>query len=59
MSKEDSPEYTIRRTGVPHEEVVCPFSNGKWKRVGDALVFFMLFVAPVLFLIALILTSLY
>ncbi len=58
MTKDDTPEQTITISGVPDEEVVCPFSKGKWKKAGDALVFFMLFVTPFLFLIALIMTSL-
>jgi hypothetical protein len=59
MVEEDTPKRTITVTGVPHEEVICPFSQGRWKKAGDALVFFMLFVTPVLFLIALIMTRLY
>lgn len=58
MTEEEASETTITLSGVPQEEIVCPFSKGKWKRVGDALVFFMLFVTLVLFLIALIMTRL-
>jgi hypothetical protein len=57
MTEDESPEKTIKLSGVPNEEAVCPFSCGKWKRAGDALVFFMLFVTPFLFLLALIMTS--
>ena len=57
MNEDDSPEQTITISGVPEDQVVCPFSRGKWKKVGDALVFFMLFVTPFLFLIALVMTS--
>ncbi|MFX1559008.1 MAG: hypothetical protein ACFFBL_00295 [Promethearchaeota archaeon] len=56
---EDDPESTIIISGVTHEEIVCPFSQGKWKKASDALVFFVLFITPVLFLIALITTRLF
>jgi hypothetical protein len=46
-------------SGVPQDELICPFSRGKWKRVGDALIFFMLVVTPILFLIVLITTKLF
>lgn len=59
MTEGENPEPTITLTGVPDEEVVCPFSKGKGKKAGDALVFFMLFVTPFLFLIALIMTRLF
>ncbi len=59
MTENEAPEPTVTISGVTHEEIVCPFSHGKWKKAGDALVFFMLFVTPVLFLIALIMTRLY
>jgi hypothetical protein len=58
MSGEEVPEESITLSGVPHEEVVCPFSEGRWKLAGDALVLFMLFVTPILFLIAIIITRL-
>ena len=58
MSEDESPVETLTLSGVPNEEVVCPFSTGKWKKAGDALVFFMLFVTPILWLIALISTKL-
>ena len=59
MTKDEAPEKILTLSGVPQEENVCPFSKGKWKKAGDALVFFMLFVTPVLFLIALISTRLF
>ena len=58
MSEDEAPEPTITLSGVPNDEVVCPFSKGKWKKASDALVLFMLFVTPFLFLIALIMTRL-
>ncbi|MBY8998283.1 MAG: hypothetical protein KGD60_11150 [Candidatus Thorarchaeota archaeon] len=58
MTKDEASEQTIILSGVPNEEIVCPFSKGKWKKTGDALVFFVLFVTPVLFLIAIIMTGL-
>ncbi len=58
MTEDEAPEKTIKLSRAPNEEAVCPFSGGKWKRAGDALVFFMLFVTPFLFLLALIMTSL-
>jgi hypothetical protein len=57
MTKEEPPEQTITLSGVPDEEIVCPFSKGKWTKAGDALIFFMLFVTPILFLIALVMTG--
>jgi hypothetical protein len=59
MTKDEVPEKTFTLSGVQQEENVCPFSKGKWKKAGDALVFFMLLVTPVLFLIALISTRLF
>jgi len=59
MAKNKAPDQTITLSGVPDEEIVCPFSRGKWKKAGDALVLFMLFVTPILFLIALITTRLF
>ena len=59
MTEDEAPDATITISRVTHEEPICPFSKGKWKKVGDALVFFMLFVTPVLFLVALVLTRLY
>ena len=59
MSEDESPEETLTLSGVPSEEIVCPFSKGKWKKAGVALVFFMLFVTPILFLIAIITTRLF
>ena len=53
MSEDESLEETLTLSGVPSEEVVCPFSTDKWKKAGDVVVFFMLFVTPILFLIAL------
>jgi len=58
MTKDEAPEQTVTLSGLPDEEIVCPFSIGRWKKAGDALVFFMLFVTPILFLIALIMTRL-
>ena len=59
MSEDELKESTITVAGTTHDELSCPFSRGKWKKVGDALVFFMLFVIPVLFLVALIMTRLH
>ena len=59
MSEDELKESTITVAGMTHDELSCPFSRGKWKKVGDALVFFMLFVTPVLFLVALIMTRLH
>ncbi|MHA2397136.1 MAG: hypothetical protein ACXAC0_10565 [Candidatus Thorarchaeota archaeon] len=59
MTKHEDPETTLTLSGVPQDGIVCPFSKGKWKKAGDALVFFMLFVTPILFLIAFITTRLF
>jgi len=59
MSEDENPTLILTLSGVPDEEVACPFSEGLGKKVGDALVFFMLFIAPILFLIALIQTRLF
>jgi hypothetical protein len=59
MTKSKAPEKPFTLSGVREEEIVCPFSKGKWKKAGDALVFFMLFVTPILLLIALISTRLF
>ena len=50
---------TITLSGAHQEQAVCPFSKGLWKKAGDALVLFMLFVTPILFLVALFMTRLY
>jgi hypothetical protein len=57
MIEDDTSKTTIKLSGLDHEERVCPFNNGPWKKVGDALVFFMFFVTPILFLITLIITG--
>jgi hypothetical protein len=59
MSDDETPEETLTLSGVQNEEIVCPFSSGMWKKAGDALVFFMLFVTPILWLLALITTRLF
>ncbi len=59
MTEDGSPERTIMLSGVIGEETICPFSKGRWKKIGDAVVFFMLFVTPVLFLLAILMTRLY
>ncbi|MHA3962268.1 MAG: hypothetical protein AM325_001905 [Candidatus Thorarchaeota archaeon SMTZ1-45] len=56
MTDDETPKVTMMLPGVSHEEVTCPFSKGRLKRIGDALVFFMLFVTPILFLLALLTT---
>jgi len=47
MIEDEAPERTITVSGMPDGEVFCPFSKGKWKKAGDAFVFFML-VCPYL-----------
>ncbi len=59
MTEDKPPERAIMLSGVISEEAICPFSKGRWKKVGDAVVFFMLFVTPVLFLLAILITRLY
>jgi hypothetical protein len=56
MRKDDAPETTITPSGVLHEEITSPFSKGKWKKTVDALTLSMIFVTPILYLIALIMT---
>ncbi|MFW9832921.1 MAG: hypothetical protein ACFFEK_02915 [Candidatus Thorarchaeota archaeon] len=59
MTEDGSFKKTISIAGQISEENYCPFSRGKWKRAGDALVFFMLFVTPLLWVISLIVTNLF
>ena len=59
MTDDDAQEQTLMLSDIPEDGIVCPFSRGKWKRAGDALVFFMLFITPILFLIAIITTRLF
>jgi hypothetical protein len=59
MTEDEGFEKTISIAEQISEEIYCPFSRGKWKKAGDALVFFMLFVTPLLWLIALIATKLF
>ncbi len=54
MPEEEVYETTINLQDVSDDSVVCPFSVGRWKKVGDTLVLFMLFVMPVLYLIAIL-----
>ena len=58
MSDKDSQEQSLIASGRQYEQVTCPFSNGNWKKAGDALVFIMLSVTAVLVLIALLMNGL-
>ncbi|MFW9807117.1 MAG: hypothetical protein ACFFFK_10355 [Candidatus Thorarchaeota archaeon] len=59
MSNDKEHEHIVVIPENPQEEIVCPFSQGKWKKVSDALVFFMLFVTPILWIIAIVITKLF
>jgi len=56
MAEDEDVELTITLSGVSDEGVVCPFTDGRWKKVGDALVLFMLIGMPILYLIAILMT---
>ncbi len=58
MTGDETPKTTVLLSSIPSEAATCPFSKGRWKKVGDALVFFMLFVTPILFLLSLLITGL-
>ena len=59
MSNNEEHEHTVVIPENPHKEIVCPFTQSKWKKVSDALVFFMLFITPILWIIALVVTKLF
>ncbi len=58
MTEESTPENIIDVPEANHEVMVCPFTKGRWKKASDALMFFMIFIAPILFLVSLIITNL-
>ena len=55
MSEDETVEKIVTLSGVSEERAVCPFSKGKWKKVSDALVLFMLIGMPILYLIVFLL----
>ena len=55
MSEDEVVERTITVSSISEERAVCPFSKGRWKKAGDALVLFMLVGMPILYLIAFLL----
>lgn len=55
MIQDEIDEKTITLLGVSEERTICPFSEGRWKKAGDALVLVMLFGMPILYLIAFLL----
>jgi hypothetical protein len=56
MEEESSSESALTMPDISDDGIVCPFSGGRWKKVGDALVFFMLFVVPILYLVVFLIT---
>ena len=56
MEEKETTELTVSTHEFDQEGVVCPFTRGRWKKVGDALVFFMLFIAPILYLVVFLIT---
>lgn len=58
MTEEADSELIIDVPDAVQEVVVCPFTKGIWKKAGNALIFFMVFVTPILFLVSLLITSL-
>jgi hypothetical protein len=57
MQDKDSQEQSLVVSGWSYEQMTCPFSHGSWEKTGDALVFIMLLITPLLFLIALIMSN--
>ncbi|MFW9767415.1 MAG: hypothetical protein ACFFF9_11320 [Candidatus Thorarchaeota archaeon] len=55
MDDNESTDLTITISDSS-EGGVCPFSHGRLKKAGDALVFFMLFVVPFLYLVVFLIT---
>jgi hypothetical protein len=56
MAEDETVEKTMTLSEISEERVVCPFSAGRWKKAGDALVLFMLIGMPILYLIAILMT---
>jgi hypothetical protein len=56
MEKDQSADSTMTISDITGDEIVCPFSGGKWKKAGDALVLFMLIGMPILYLIVFLIT---
>ncbi|MGY5864177.1 MAG: hypothetical protein RTV41_06200 [Candidatus Thorarchaeota archaeon] len=56
MSEDEVVEGTITVSKISEERAVCPFSKGRWKKAGDALVLFMLVGTPILYLVVFLLT---
>jgi hypothetical protein len=51
MVESEDAEKTLSLQGFPDEGIICPFSRGKWKKVGDALVLLWLIVMPILYIV--------
>ncbi len=58
MTEETAPERILDVPQDIHEAEVCPFTKGMWKKAGDVLIFFMIFISPILFLVSLLITNL-
>ena len=56
MDEDKTDELTMTISNITDDSAVCPFSRGRWKKVGDALVLFMLIVMPILYLIVFLMT---
>ena len=57
MPDKDSQEQSLIVSGGPYEQATSPLSHWSWKKAGDALVFIMLYIIPLLFLIVLVMAS--
>ncbi|MHA2024702.1 MAG: hypothetical protein ACW98U_02280 [Candidatus Thorarchaeota archaeon] len=49
-------EVVEKNITVQNNGAVCPFSKGRWKKAGDALVLVMLVGMPILYLVVFLLT---
>ncbi|MFW9809608.1 MAG: hypothetical protein ACFFE6_09535 [Candidatus Thorarchaeota archaeon] len=56
MAEDEICEITLILHDLSDDRIVCPFSEGRWKKVGDALILFMLVGMPILYLIAILMT---
>jgi hypothetical protein len=56
MEEDRTDESTMTISGITDDGVVCPFSRGRWKKVGDAFVLFWLIAMPILYLIVFLTT---
>jgi hypothetical protein len=55
LAEDEDFEKTITLSSVSDEGVVCPFTEGRWKKAGDALVLFILIGMPILHILAFLL----